>query len=87
MFKAGDVMSDMLQLILPHLKKSVNQNQYYLCTIHRPYNTDNKNRLLTVLNALNQLDKKVILPIHPRTKNRCNDFEIDLLDFSNIESF
>ena len=83
-FQSGDVMSDMLQLIFPHLKKATNQSQYYLCTIHRPYNTDNTNRLFTVLKTLNQLDQKVLFPIHPRTKQRCKDFEIDLLEFPNI---
>jgi len=83
-FKSGDVMSDMLQLILPHVKKTSSQNKYYLCTIHRPYNTDDKKRLSTVLNTLNRLDKKVVFPMHPRTKQRCKDFGIDLLQFSNI---
>lgn len=83
-FKSGDVMSDMLQLIFPLLKETANQNQYYLCTIHRPYNTDNKKRLSMVLKTLNQLDQKVIFPMHPRTQQRCKDFGIDLLDFPNI---
>jgi UDP-GlcNAc3NAcA epimerase len=43
---------------------------YILCTIHRAENTDDKWRLRSILEALNEIakEKNVILPIHPRTK-------------------
>jgi UDP-N-acetylglucosamine 2-epimerase len=43
---------------------------YYLATIHRAENTDNPERLKSILKALEEISRKypVILPLHPRTK-------------------
>ncbi len=43
---------------------------YALATLHRPYNTDDPDRLREVLAALNALEMPVILPLHPRTRSR-----------------
>jgi UDP-GlcNAc3NAcA epimerase len=45
-------------------------HNYYLVTLHRAENTDNSNRLKSILRALNELGENtpVILPLHPRTK-------------------
>lgn len=71
--KVGDVMQDSAilfgsQAIAPRgldLKKG-----YILATIHRAENTDDLNRLVSILDALNNLTETapVILPLHPRTK-------------------
>ncbi len=44
--------------------------QYYLATLHRAENTDDPQKLKSILKALNEIAKKtpVILPLHPRTK-------------------
>jgi UDP-GlcNAc3NAcA epimerase len=42
---------------------------YYLATIHRAENTDNANRLNNIFDAFASLDQKIILPLHPRTRN------------------
>lgn len=52
----------------------VERGDYYLATIHRAYNTDDPERLLTLLRALDQLDAAVILPVHPRTKARLAEY-------------
>lgn len=75
-FLVGDIMYDaVLQNIEIALKKSkiietlnLKPEGYYLCTIHRASNTDNKENLKNILEALSVLDKKVIFPIHPRTE-------------------
>ena len=53
--------------------EELNLGNYYLCTVHRATNTDNKNNLKNIFDALSELDKKVVLPIHPRTKNKLKE--------------
>ena len=44
--------------------------KYILCTIHREENTDDLNRLRSIIEAINTLNKewKIVIPIHPRTR-------------------
>ena len=53
-------------------------NNYYLATIHRPINTDNEDNLRKIFAALNQLDKEVIMPLHPRTKHIIKELDLNL---------
>lgn len=82
----GDIMKDLIQLVLRNkwIKYSEFKNYYY-ATIHRPYNTDTKERLFNVLDMLNGLGKKVIFPIHPRTSSIMQKFGMLNSMFSNIE--
>jgi UDP-N-acetylglucosamine 2-epimerase (non-hydrolysing) len=43
-------------------------NEYVLATIHRPENTDDPERLRTILDELSKLGLPVLLPLHPRTR-------------------
>jgi len=83
----GDVMFD----ALVHFSKisetkskildilNIKPKEYYLATVHRAENTDNYERLKEVLTALSQLDKPVIFPIHPRTKNKIKEYNLEFL--------
>jgi len=42
--------------------------EYILATVHRPQNTDCTESLKQILDALAQIDLKVIFPVHPRTR-------------------
>lgn len=53
---------------------SLTKRKYYLATIHRAENTDNPKRLKSILQAFQQLDMEIILPLHPRTKQKINQF-------------
>ena len=44
--------------------------EYVMATIHRADNTDDPKRLAHILDALGSLDRKVILPVHPRLRAR-----------------
>lgn len=83
-FRSGDVMCDMVKLIEPKTKAPVDF-PYYFVTIHRPYNTDESERLIKILDTLNQLDKKVIFSIHPRTVSRLAQFGIEITSYNNIQ--
>lgn len=81
--RTGDVMCDSLQMMKPFLEKKIS-GSYYFTTLHRPYNTDEDERLVRILNVLNQLDKAVVFPIHPRTSNLLKSRGEDLDAFPNI---
>ncbi|WP_078434164.1 non-hydrolyzing UDP-N-acetylglucosamine 2-epimerase [Metabacillus halosaccharovorans] len=66
---------------------NLTKEEYYLATIHRAENTDNYHRLKTILEAFNELDMKVIFPIHPRTKEKIKQMNLlNLLHSSNIKT-
>lgn len=56
---------------------------YIVATIHRPENTDSPDQLTSVLGALARIATTcpVLIPLHPRTRNRAVEFGLDgLLD-------
>jgi UDP-N-acetylglucosamine 2-epimerase (non-hydrolysing) len=71
-------------------------DEYAVATIHRPRNTDNEARLLTILETLDEQSFPVVFPAHPRTQNQVSDlgFEqigslqiidpLDYLDFLHL---
>lgn len=79
----GDVMND---AVLFYSKSSLvekNENlktDYILCTIHRQENTDDIQRLSSIVDAVNEINKdvKVVIPLHPRTRKKLNDFNIKI---------
>jgi UDP-GlcNAc3NAcA epimerase len=84
----GDIMKDLLLLFKNSelLKKPSIKDNYYYVTLHRPYNVDKEDRLKYILDALAKLDKQVVFPMHPRTKNKLKEFNIDISDsrYNNI---
>jgi len=62
--------SDILQ------KLSVNPKQYALLTLHRPSNVDDVESLRNIIEALEEIQKrvKIVFPVHPRTKSRIEEF-------------
>lgn len=83
-YKTGDVMCDLLFKMKDYIKKSNENGKYYYATLHRPYNVDDLNRLLEILNALNNLDKNVIFSVHPRTKSKLIESNTDINSFDKI---
>ena len=53
---------------------------YVLITTHRTENVDDESTLRNIIDAVNEISKtyKVIIPIHPRTKNKLEKFQIKL---------
>ena len=90
----GDVMYDSLR---DHIevaerksrimqKLSLHKKDFYLVTIHRAENTDIKENLQRVIQIVANLDKKVIFPIHPRTRKKLREFKLlnRMLSLSNL---
>jgi len=79
----GDVSADIQNKIKNQKAKSkileklsLKSKEYYLATIHRQENTDNKQNLQNILIAFSRLDKPVIWPIHPRTQKYLEQYHL-----------
>lgn len=66
----GDVLYDMLLACRSRLPARTEPRPYILATVHRGYNTDDDERLAAVLECLEVLPYRVVLPVHPRTSKR-----------------
>lgn len=84
-FFTGNVMIDSLVYFKPKVVNSkiyseydLEQNKYVLVTLHRPSNVDSKEQLTKLINLLNVIaeKRKVLFPIHPRTKNNLAKFDL-----------
>lgn len=51
--------------------------QFVLSTIHRPENVDDPERFSTIIKQLASLDLPVVLPLHPRSRRRAQEFGLD----------
>ena len=58
------------------------EKEYIVVTIHRAENTEDRERLINIMEALNFLSKKykLIFPIHPRTSKYISLYKIKLSD-------
>jgi len=85
-YNVGDIMKDLIDYVINNklIAKTTTKENYYYVTLHRPYNTDSKDRLAYVLNSLNTLSLKVIMAIHPRTTNLMKVFGIERNKYQNI---
>jgi len=71
----GDVLMDAILRYQAKAKQTsdilarykLSHESFYLATIHRPSNTDDRCRLNSILKSFTQLDYPVVFPIHPRT--------------------
>jgi UDP-GlcNAc3NAcA epimerase len=57
---------------------SLQSKQFILTTLHRAENVDDKTRLQQIINGLAKSNMKVVLPMHPRTKKRIQEFGLVL---------
>ncbi|MCK4223724.1 MAG: UDP-N-acetylglucosamine 2-epimerase (non-hydrolyzing) [candidate division Zixibacteria bacterium] len=78
----GDVMYDSLRENLSVAEKkskimkrlNLQKEKFYLITVHRAENTDIRQNLKRIIQIATNLDKKVVFPIHPRTRKRLSEF-------------
>jgi UDP-N-acetylglucosamine 2-epimerase (non-hydrolysing) len=82
---AGNVMIDTLKRMLP-AARGLNvravlgiERDYLVCTLHRPSNVDAAEPLRVILSVLGELarDFDVVLPMHPRTRERVRSFGLE----------
>ena len=83
----GDVMTDVVLQAKEQVKDEpspimeefgFHEGAYRLATIHRPDNTDDKNRLEQILDSLADLDLPTVILAHPRLVAKCKEHGIEL---------
>jgi len=82
--EVGDIMVDALRIhadraedhsrLLERL--GLERGGYYLATVHRAENTDRRERLSAIFAAFAELDRPLVLPLHPRTEKRLREMGI-----------
>ena len=81
-FLVGDIMLDATNFFKSYAQKpnwfNAKLDKYILCTIHRAENTDNPLALSSIFKALSKSKINIILPLHPRTKSRLIEYEINI---------
>ncbi|MGX9393872.1 non-hydrolyzing UDP-N-acetylglucosamine 2-epimerase [Nitrobacteraceae bacterium UC4446_H13] len=88
--KVGDVMQDSAILFASHAVKPEKievTDPFVLATLHRAENTDDPERLATLIDALNMIHRRVarvVLPLHPRTRAAISwsgkSLEVDVIE-------
>lgn len=81
----GDVMTDAVLQVARSVATSAvespipaDESGYVLATIHRPDNTDDRDRLTSIVAALAQLERPVYLAAHPRLVAAADAFDVEL---------
>jgi len=90
-FLVGDVMADLVQgaetfdfgAQMNAAGISLSPD-YVVATIHRPSNTDSRERLKAIVSALAQIDSHVVLVAHPRLKSEANRHGVKL-DLESVQ--
>ncbi len=82
-FMVGDVMVDSLYQYRPEAERSqilnrlkITKEDYAVLTLHRPSNVDEKDNLLKIIKALEEISRRIpiVFPAHPRTQKRFEEF-------------
>ena len=77
----GDVMNDAALFYRSKAARPAGiaiQSGFILCTIHRQENTDFKDKLTAIFDALGEISQQqmIVLPLHPRTVQKLEQYEI-----------
>lgn len=87
-YLTGDIMGDSL---FDNIEKAeyrsaalssldIEPYHYYLLTLHRPYNVDNKFSLKKILTELSKLKSKILFSVHPRTLSQIKKYDYGLTE-------
>jgi UDP-N-acetylglucosamine 2-epimerase len=83
----GDVMLDVLNWAREQARTNppqvlgrlgLTKGDYLLLTVHRSENTDDPARLRGILDALDQIDQRIVFPVHPRARKVISGLDVQL---------
>ncbi len=77
--QVGDVMYDAVLHYAARVSVPVSTTPYCVATVHRAENTEDPGRLAAIFRALDEIsgEAQVMLPLHPRTRARMAQFDIE----------
>lgn len=83
-YLVGDTGLDLLKQSGEKIKQAssilqrynLEEGKYILMTCHRAANTDNKENLTQIVNAVAQIDEAILWPLHPRTRKALQHFNL-----------
>ena len=89
----GDVMVDALEYnkkIAEEKSGIIEQlvlesEKYLVVTVHRPSNTESKENLSNIIDALNEINKIIVFPMHPRTEKCMQEYDLLERISSNVK--
>jgi UDP-N-acetylglucosamine 2-epimerase (non-hydrolysing) len=83
----GNVMIDSLLNALPRARALARSKGHVLVTLHRPSNVDDRSRLSALMAALRDVaaERPVVFPVHPRTRDRLDHWNIEVGAVQAIE--
>ncbi|MGB8218567.1 MAG: UDP-N-acetylglucosamine 2-epimerase (non-hydrolyzing) [Candidatus Methanoperedens sp.] len=78
----GDVMVDALEYNLKIAEKksgiieelALEKGKYLVITVHRPSNTDSRENMTNIIEALGEAGRVVVFPVHPRTEKYLREY-------------
>lgn len=78
--KRSDVLKEM----------NLEKDKYFLVTLHRPENVDDKNRLSILMQCLKEISEncnyELVLPLHPRTEKMLKKFDLKIPERVKVTS-
>lgn len=88
-FVTGNLIKDSIDIYKNLLKKNnllsklkIKKKDYFIVTIHRQENIENKKRLTEIIKSLNLVSEKykknIIFSIHPKTKKRIKELKLNI---------
>ena len=81
-YLVGDVMKDALEYNITIAEErseilsdlDLISGEFIVATLHRPANTDSKEKLLSIVKAFCKVDETIVFPVHPRTEKYLQDY-------------
>lgn len=82
----GDVMADTLAFAVERARThstilsrlGLTERGYLLATVHRPENTDDPERLRSILTAFGEIVEPIVFPVHPRTRKAISSLKSEI---------
>jgi UDP-N-acetylglucosamine 2-epimerase (non-hydrolysing) len=84
--RIGNIMIDSFDMLRQRIETAetahrlgVTDSPYAVVTVHRPSNVDEADKLITLVQMLEEVAArmKIVFPVHPRTRRRLQEFDLD----------